>query len=374
MATLAGTPERWHAAAVRRRLPDHMPVMAGRMARGDYRDVYTEREVTRATDLCDAGGRLNPAAVGWSRAPLVRANLHGHWPRKKRWNFWNWISPRFVFSVTLADIDYAAFCQVTFIDFSTRRTVAGMALARPGSFAMPEHVARTVEFARGAFRYANVQDGGRMKVDFAGTGAGGEPITADFVVRTPPAHESLNVVVPWSATRFQLNSKHAALPCEGTVDVGGTGYVLDPRECHGVQDFGRGLWPYRSFWNWGVATGVQDGVRIGVNVGARWTTGTGVNENGLLIDGRLHKIMEDVRWEYDPDDWMRPWRVRAPHSGMLDLTLEPIVAHRTRTSLGLLSTGGVCCFGRWHGTIRVDGEDVRIRELVGWAEEFAHRW
>ena len=41
---------------------------------------------------------INPAAVGWSRAPLVRANLSGHWLRKKRWNFWNWIAPRFVFS------------------------------------------------------------------------------------------------------------------------------------------------------------------------------------------------------------------------------------------------------------------------------------
>jgi hypothetical protein len=135
--------------------------MAGRMRRESYRPVYEEREVTTATDLCDAGGRLDPAAVGWSRAPLVRANLSGHWLRKKRWNFWNWISPRFVFSVTLADIDYAAFC-----------------------------------------------------------------------------------------------------------------YAMRPAECHGVQDFGRGIWPYRSFWNWGVASGVVDGVRIGVNVGGRWTTGT----------------------------------------------------------------------------------------------------
>src|SRR5262245_686538 len=148
-----------------------MPVMDGRMARGDYRDVYVEREITTATDLCDAGGRLDPAAVGWSRTPLVRANLAGHWPRKKRWNFWNWISPRFVFSVTLADIDYAAFCQVTFIDFTTRRTVAGMALARPGSFAMPEHVERTVTFERGGMRYANVQDAGRMTVAFSGKAA-----------------------------------------------------------------------------------------------------------------------------------------------------------------------------------------------------------
>jgi hypothetical protein len=358
---------------VRARLPDHLPIVAGRLRRDGYRPTYPERELTVATDLCDARGRLDPAAVGWSRQPLVRANLRGHWPRKKRWNFWNWIGPRFVFSVTLADIDYAAFCQTTFIDFETKRALAGMAFARPGRIVLPEHVEHTIGFRSRSMRYANVHDAGGMTVEFSGT-AGGAPIAAEFVVRRPPGQESLNVVVPWTADRFQLNSKHNTLPCEGSVTVGGTRYAMHPDECHAVQDFGRGIWPYRSFWNWGVATGVQDGVRIGVNVGGKWTTGTGVNENGLLVDGRLHKIMEDLRWDYDPADWMRPWRVSAPHSQVVDLTLVPIVAHRVRTSLGLLATGGVCCFGRWHGTIRADGREIRIRDLVGWAEEFAHRW
>ena len=213
-----------------------------------------------------------------------------------------------------------------------------------------------------------------MKVDFSGTANGGERIVADFVVRRPPGQESLNIVVPWSRTRFQMNSKHNTLPCEGEVRVGERRYVMDPAECHAVQDFGRGVWPYQSFWNWGVATGVQDGVRIGVNVGARWTTGTGVNENGLLIDGRLHKIMEDLRWDYDPSDWMRPWRVRAEHSGVVDLTLEPLVAHRVHSGFGPLRSGGVCCFGRWSGTILVDGQSRPLRNLIGWAEEFDHRW
>ena len=351
-------------------LPDRLPILR-RAARGS---VSGEREVTAPTDLCDARGRLNPAAVGWSRAPLVRANLRGHWPRKKRWNFWNWIGPRFVFQITLADIDYAAFCQATFIDFETRRSLAAMAFARPGSIALPEHVARTVGFASRSMRYAAVHDGATMNVDFSGTARGGVPIVADFVVHTPPGQESLNVVVPWTATRFQLNSKHNTLPCEGVVRVGETEYAMRPEECHGVQDFGRGVWPYRSFWNWGVATGVQDGTRIGVNVGAKWTTGTGVNENGLLVDGRLHKIMEDLRWDYDPADWMRPWRVCAERTGMVDVTLTPIFAHRVRTSLGVLATGGVCCFGRWSGTIRFEGRELRIHDFIGWAEEFAHRW
>jgi hypothetical protein len=34
----------------------------------------------------------------------------------------------------------------------------------------------------------------------------------------------------------------------------------------------------------------------------------------------------------------------------------------------------VCCFGRWHGTIRVDGSARPLRDLIGWAEEFDHRW
>ncbi len=51
-----------------------------------------------------------------------------------------------------------------------------------------------------------------------------------------------------------------------------------------------------------------------------------------------------------------------------------MVAHRSQISLGLFATGGVCCFGRWHGTLRFDGREVRVHDLIGWAEEFAHRW
>lgn len=344
------------------------------MRSGEHFSAYEEREITAPVDLCDTGGRLNPAAVGWSRSPLVRANLSGHWLRKKRWNFWNWISPRFVLSATLADIDYAAFCQVLFIDFETGRSVGATALARPGSLDLPEHVERSIAFRSGSIEYSNQNAGADMKVELRTVAKSGERITADFLVRKPPGHESLNIVVPWSTDRFQLNSKHNTLPCEGVVGIGDKRYEMRPVECHGVQDFGRGLWPYRSFWNWGVATGTHEGVPIGVNVGGRWTTGTGVNENGLLIGGRLHKIMEDVRWDYDPSDWMRPWRVRAEHSGMVDLTLTPVFAHRSRTGLGLLRSGGVCCFGRWQGTVRVEGQVLQVSDLAGWGEEFEHRW
>ena len=105
-------------------------------------------------------------------------------------------------------------------------------------------------------------------------------------------------------------------------------------------------------------------------MGGKWTTGTGSNENGILVDGRLHKVMEDLEWTHDPSQW----RVRAPHSGAIDLTLTPIYPKTTRLNLGLLATGGTCAFGSWNGTVRAADREIAIDGLIGWAEEFAHRW
>jgi hypothetical protein len=360
--------------AARKQLPNWMPIVNRRMAEGDYRPAYTEPEISEPVDLCDDSGRLNPAACGWARRPIIRANLSGHWPRKKKWNFWNWICPRFVFSVTLADIDFAAFCAVSFTDFEGGETVSGTVFTRPHSFEMPEQVELPVTFHGGSMEYANVNDGGDIQVRFSGLAKNGTKLSADFRVHKPPGHESLTVVVPWTAARFQLNCKENTRPCEGSVTVGDRGYVMDPTDCHAVLDFGRGMWPYRSFWNWAVCTGVQDGRRIGVNMGAKWTTGTGANENAVCVDGRLYKIMEDLTWDHDPSAAMQPWRVRSAHSDAINLILHPIAAHSSNLNLGLLASGGVCVFGLWKGTVRIDGVVIPINDLIGWAEEFAHRW
>ena len=84
--------------------------------------------------------------------------------------------------------------------------------------------------------------------------------------------------------------------------------------------------------------------------------------------------MEDLRWEYDPVAWRKPWRVVAEHSGAIDLVLEPLVAHTPSMNAGIVATGGVCPFGRWSGTVRVEGREIAIENMMGWAEEFSHRW
>jgi hypothetical protein len=259
-------------------------------------------------------------------------------------------------------------------DFRDGAHWTGSSYVMPWRIALPEEVDASIAFADAGIDYVNRIDGTDLAVRLRGRAGDGTEIAADFAVLRPLVCESLNVVVPWSESRFQCNSKHAALPCEGEIRAGERRYRLDRRSCFAVQDWGRGIWPYRSFWNWGVATGYADDALLGVNIGAKWTTGTGSNENGILYDGRLHKIMEDLRWEYDPVEWRKPWRVVAEHSRALDLVLEPVVAHTPRINLGVLATGGVCAFGRWRGRVQVEGREIEIDGLVGWAEEFAHRW
>jgi hypothetical protein len=356
------------------RLPDALPIVAQRVAREGFPSRYEERELGAPVDLCGADGLLAAEAVGWSRAPLVRANLAGPRLRRKRWNFWNWIDPDFVFSLTLADVDYASLATVTFHDLEAGESLSETRLGRPGRFALPERVEASVAFAGPGFDYANEWRGDGWRVRFRGRTRRGLAIEADFEVRRPAGHESLNVVVPWSRRRFQLNHKDNGLPCEGRLEVGGRRFALRPERCFGVPDFGRGVWPYRSFWNWAVATGPPGEAALGVNMGGRWTTGTGSNENGIWIDGRLHKVMEDLLWSYDAGDPSQPWRVRTEHSDALDLVLEPRFVHRAGFGLGLLASGGFCAFGRWRGRVRVGGRSLEADGLVGWAEEFAHRW
>jgi hypothetical protein len=47
---------------------------------------HAEREIFAPIALCDSKGNLNPAAIGFSRKPLIDSNLSGHFMRKKKWN------------------------------------------------------------------------------------------------------------------------------------------------------------------------------------------------------------------------------------------------------------------------------------------------
>ncbi len=91
-------------------------------------DVTTrERELTAPVNLCTPdGASLNPAARGWSRTPLHRANLDGRPGRNKKWDYWAVLAGDVVVSALYSDIDVLGLADVGWIDLE-----AGVQGARP---------------------------------------------------------------------------------------------------------------------------------------------------------------------------------------------------------------------------------------------------
>lgn len=339
-----------------------------------------ERELTAPVALVLPDGRLNTDAIGFARTPIVDTSGIGgrhRWGRNKRWEYWNVMTPTHIVALTVSSIDYAAVHEVWVFDRATLRSWSRGATVVPArEVSLPGSLGGAVAHARADELSITVTpfDGGRrwrLQAEIPGA-------AFDITVVRPPGHDALAVVVPWSRRVFQYTVKDVALPASGTITIEGTDHDV-PAGSWAVLDHGRGRWPYDVAWNWGAASGVlADGRSIGIQVGGRWTDGTGSTENGVIVDGVLHKISVPVAWQYDLTDVMRPWRLRG---GGLDATFTPFYNKQSRANLGVVSSRTDQCFGTWSGTFTVTdaahgatASTIAFDGIEGFAEDVHNRW
>ncbi|WP_182903720.1 DUF2804 domain-containing protein [Microbispora sp. H10830] len=323
-----------------------------------------EREITEPVDLCLPDGWLNPGAVGWTRRPLHRGNLRG-WGRRKRWEYWGIVTPRHIIGLVASSLDYAAVNGVYVLDRDTRVETARdvvVPLARGAVF--PD---------RSGAGTASVRGGGvTIDIEQSASGSAIRAVAAgvelDVEVPLPEGHESLGVVVPWGPNRFQYTVKDVGRPVRGRLRLASAEFTIDEAESFAVLDHGRGKWPYSITWNWAAGSGPGRAIQLG----GKWTDGTGSTENALFVGGRLHKIGDELEWSYDRADWLRPWRITGPR---VEVEFHPFHEKAARTELGLVGNETHQCFGHFSGRARADdGAWVDLDGLTGWAEEARNRW
>lgn len=328
-----------------------------------------EREITEPVALCLANGRLNPAAVGWTRQALHDTRLPG-WGRNKRFEYWSVQGARSIVTMNISHHDYRANVAVTHVDRASYDEIVqggNRWLPRPGGLQ---------QTADGEPMEASRRD---VLVRFTPQGAGtvlharSPRIEADLRIIADPGHESMGVVVPWSDRRFQYTKKDNGLRAEGVIVVDGVTTELTADDTVAVHDRGRGRWPYLTFWNWGAGTGRSvDGQEIGLQFGGKWTDGTPSTENWIRVDGRLHKISSHLDWRYDPKDWLAPWTLRGP-GVTVDFVPERHVLHAF--DRWIVKSRGDTCFGRYSGSIELgDGRTIAFRDVFGHVEEVERRW
>jgi len=334
-----------------------------------------EREIKGPVALCSDGGRLNRDAVGWSRHPLHDCSIAGRWPRKKRWNYWAVTCDRFMFSATVSDVDYIGLVFAYFIDFETGEHFEKTVPVPLGAGCrMGSMVGDDSSYNGPGLSVSHIHNSSGLTITASSGTFSGMKLRAEISVVRPPDHETLNVVVPWDDKTFQFTSKQNTLPAEGAVRIGDRKYEFERGRSFTCLDFGRGVWPYRTKWNWASFSHRQGDDVIGLNLGGIWTDGTGSTENGICLNGRLYKISEQAAITYNTSNFMAPWKLETPESGDVDLQLDPFYDKITGINLFVIATGCHQCFGRFNGTVRAGGRTIEIRNAIGWAEESVSKW
>lgn len=349
-----------------------------------------QNEITSPGTLLRPNGEL--AQIGWSRQPLLDCNLEAaHFYalrflqrfRIKRWDYYAIFTPQRFFSATIADLGYAGNVFVYTLDFSSRALhEEGLVIPLGRGITLPRNS------TEGESRFENknlrlvfraLPTERQVFVEWPGFD-GGRGVRADLRLLCPPDHESMTIVIPIGGTvgkparRFYYNRKINCLPVEGELTYGDIHETLTPSTTLGSLDWGRGVWEYRSFWNWASASAfLPDGRRIGLNLGQGFGDLSQATENAIILDGKIHKL-ETVHWNYSPQDYLQPWHFR-DDQGRLEVTLQPFKDRTAITNLGVISSEVHQLFGRYYGRLVTDqGETIELPGIIGFAEEHRARW
>jgi hypothetical protein len=342
------------------------------------------------TELTQAGPLLNPRGglvqVGWARHPVLDCNLEAarfytlrpfQRFRIKRWDYYAVFTPERFFSATIANLGYAGNIFVYTMDFKTGELhEEGLVIPLGKGVELPRNNTEGdshFENEKVKLTFSLLPDQRHLSVSWPGFHEG-HGIQAEITLTCPTGYESMNIVIPIGRKRFYYNCKINCLPASGLVKYGDTTEVLNPKNCAGSLDWGRGVWEYQSYWNWASASGfLPDGRTVGLNLGCGFGDLSKAGENALILENRIHKL-EQVKFDYVSGDYLRPWRFTDTED-RLELVFTPFKDRTAQTNLGIIFSEVHQMFGNYNGrAVTDDGKVVQINNLIGFAEEHHARW
>lgn len=335
-------------------------------------------------ELFDARGRLTEP--GWARREARRYDRRkaaaSAW-RLKEWDYYCVLAGDYGLAAVVADNGYMGFLSVTWLDFKARKATAESVITPfpLGRMKMPASADAgdiVQDHPRMKLAFRHVEGGRTLSIACPGFD-GGKGLTAEIGLSQPPM-DRMMIATPWAGApkAFYYNQKINCIPATGEARVGGETFRFAPDSAFAVLDWGRGAWTYDNTWYWGSASGLHEGRPFGFNIGHGFGDTSAASENMVFLGGVAHKLDQVTFHLPEPSAEGRydaaPWRFTS-NDGRFEMTMAPVLDRADLTDLGLLRVNTHQVFGRFSGTVVLDGgQRLEIRDLLGFAEKVENRW
>lgn len=333
---------------------------------------FTNPLAQHTQHLCDAHGRLEPNAIGWSSRPQVNCAMPRNLGRRKRWNHWCITTPDWMLALTFADLDYLGYGAAYFLDLRSGKSASRTQLRPFGQGCdLPDTPLQSHAFRHSRLQLRADDRGSTIRLTAMAPDIGGQPLQVALDIQRPAHLESVNLICPMGRRTFHATSRQLGLPVTGNLQLGGRQYLCTPGQSFASLDFARGVWPLKSHWT-RAAFAAPGG--IAGNFGTGWCDYSGLSENALWFGGELLHLEERVEIERPPSGPLEPWNLYSA-SGQVELRFTPRQQHQACPRLGPLYAETRQWFGCFDGVLRgPQGEKVPVSSAYGWVGATHARW
>lgn len=326
--------------------------------------------------LCDKKGHSTFDKGMFFTQPIICSNLSKkNFLRRKKWNYWTINNDKYFFTLAITNFDYSSLIFLYLVDLKNNTI-------KEQSFLLP--------LGRGVHLKENVEDNfvyegknltikiiykeSKVKIElFVNNFYNNDSLMGSFDIYSKN-YESLNIVVPWSKKKYAFTCKQNAIPCDGSLSIGNEYIKFNKNTTYASQDFGRGVWKRNIKWNWmNCSATIANNKSLGINLGSHWTDGSGITENGIILDGKAYKIAEDIEFNYDNINTSVPWTIKSK-SNNIDLVFTPLTIRDSLMNFKIVQSSFHQLFGKLNGKISIDDLNLTVENSLALCEEHIAKW
>lgn len=324
------------------------------------------KELKKKNSICSKDGKVNQECIGWGKKVFSNCSIDRGYFRKKIWNHYMWMNKDFVCALAIVKLDYAGLIFIDFYDLKENKKIHksitiplcnGIILHNSiGSYAHFQNKEMYLNIIRINDKLHAMVKWGEVDID------------ANIFLEK----ESLNVLVPWSEKKFHYTSKQFPLKSSGYINVGDEDYEkFELNDSISFIDYGRGIWEREKYWYWLTCGFENEDNKVGLNLGAKWTDNTGVNENGIKIDGMLYKLYCDVDFEKIDEN---NWSIKSTNCEDIDLIFNISTVNDKVNNKLIIKSSLKQHIGYLSGIVKADDKEIEFKEVLCWLEDHYAKW